>query len=171
MPATDAIHQRRLKTFDPTGDLSVRAASLWRAIERHEERIARAFWNRYREHSDGRQRFDDAKMEQLVERILPYLREKFLRVGELKWVNTAGSYVEDAMAANVSLTTLLAGLSGEAEALIEAMRETYSETADRAEASPQAPRSVPRPRRHEPQQVHPQGAEPDDTCLVLQPRP
>ena len=135
MPATDANHQRRLKTFDPAGDLAGRAASLWRAIEAHEQQIARAFWDRYREHSDGRQRFDDTKMEQLVERILPYLREKFLRVGELKWIGTARSYVEDAMAANVSLTTLLAGLSGEAEALVAAMRETYSDPADRAEAS------------------------------------
>jgi methyl-accepting chemotaxis protein len=135
MPASEASHQRRLRAFDPAGDLPARAAALWSAIQSHERAIARSFWSRYREHSDGRQRFDDRKLEQLAERIVPYLRDKFLRTNELGWVNTARSYVEDAMGASVSLTTLLAGLSGEAEALVVAMRETFAEPADRAAAA------------------------------------
>ncbi|GAA4010506.1 hypothetical protein GCM10022280_04690 [Sphingomonas swuensis] len=135
MPASDASHQRRLRAFDPAGDLPARAAALWSAIAEHERSVARAFWLRYREHSDGKQQFDDRKLEQLAERILPYLREKFLRLPEAGWVRIAQGYVEDAMKAHVSLTTLLAGLSGEADALIAAMRETFSDSVERAAAA------------------------------------
>lgn len=135
MPASEASHKRRLRAFDPSGDLPARAAALWSAIRGHEAAIARAFWERYREHSDGRQRFDDDKLEQLTKRILPYLRGKFERVEDLGWVATARGYVEDAMTASVSLTTLLAGLAAESEALVAAMREVLSNPGERADAS------------------------------------
>ena len=109
MPGSEASHQRRLRAFDPAGDLPERAAALWNLVQGEERAIARKFWERYREHSDGRAQFDDAKLEQLAERIVPYLRDKFLRLTKPKWVDTAKRYVEDAMGANVSLTTLLAG--------------------------------------------------------------
>jgi methyl-accepting chemotaxis protein len=135
MPATEASHQRRLRAFDPAGDLPARAAALWSAIGGHEREVARAFWSRYREHSGGKHRFDDDKLQQLSERILPYLREKFLRLPDTGWVQTARTYVEDAMTANVSLTTLLAGLAGEHGALVAAMRQTFDDPEERAAAS------------------------------------
>jgi methyl-accepting chemotaxis protein len=135
MPGSEASHQRRLRAFDPAGDLPERAAALWNLVQGEERAIARKFWERYREHSDGRAQFDDAKLEQLAERIVPYLRDKFLRLTKPKWVDTAKRYVEDAMGANVSLTTLLAGLSGEAEALIAATRGLMDDSADRAAAA------------------------------------
>lgn len=135
MPATESSHQRRLRAFDPAGDLPARSAALWGALGHHERSIARSFWSRYREHSGGKHIFDDAKLEQLSDRILPYLRDKFLRVSELGWVKTAQRYVDDAMAADVSLTTLLAGLSGEHEALVAAMRTTFEEPEVRAAAA------------------------------------
>ena len=135
MPASEASQQRRLRAFDSAGDLPARAAALWSAVGHHERAIARSFWIRYREHSGSKNQFDEAKLDQLVERIIPYLREKFLRLPELGWVNTARGYVENAMAKDVSLTTLLAGLSGEAEALVAAMRETFPEPADQAAAA------------------------------------
>ncbi|GAA4034040.1 hypothetical protein GCM10022281_12650 [Sphingomonas rosea] len=135
MPATDASHARRLKAFDPAGDLPARAAALWSAVASHERDVARKFWERYREHSDGRGHFSDAKLDHLADRIIPYLRDKFLRLTETGWVNTARKYVEDAMAADVSLTTLMAGLSGEAEALTTAMRATFNDSAERAAAA------------------------------------
>src|SRR3712207_1499147 len=125
MPADAATHQNRLRAFDPAGDLPARAAALWAAISGDERAVARAFWTRYRETGSGQRSIDDAILDQLAERILPYIREKCQRLGETGWVHTAKSYVEDAMQANVSLTTLLAGLSGEAEALITAMRSKY----------------------------------------------
>ncbi len=83
MPATQASHQRRLRAFDPAGDLPQRSAALWTLVQAHERAIARKFWERYREHSASGKTFDDAKLEQLAERIVPYLREKFLRLAEL----------------------------------------------------------------------------------------
>jgi methyl-accepting chemotaxis protein len=135
MPVSEATHQRRLRAFDPAGDLPERAAALWTLVQGDERAVARKFWERYREHGGDRQQFDDAKLEQLAERIVPYLRDKFLRLTQTKWVDTAKRYVEDAMAANVSLTTLLAGLSGEAEAMVEASRRLMDDSADRAAAA------------------------------------
>jgi methyl-accepting chemotaxis protein len=135
MPNIEASHQRRLRAFDGTGDLPARAAALWSAIASHERSVARSFWSRYRAQAGDRQQFDDAKLEMLSERILPYLRDKFLRLPELGWVHTARGYVEDAMSANVSLTTLLAGLAGEAEALVAAVRATFTDSEERAQAS------------------------------------
>src|SRR5919107_854564 len=68
MPATHASHQRRLRAFDPAGDLPERSAALWNLVQSHERAIARKFWERYREHSAGGKTFDDAKLEQLAER-------------------------------------------------------------------------------------------------------
>ena len=99
MPATQASHQRRLRAFDPDGDLPERSAALWTLVEGHERAIARKFWERYREHSAGAQTFDDAKLEQLAERIVPYLRAKFLSLGDTRWIDTAKTYVADAMSA------------------------------------------------------------------------
>lgn len=135
MPVNEASHQRRLRAFDTTGDLAARAAALWSTISGHEKDVARNFWTRYREEAGGSRVFDDAKLEQLSQRILPYLRDKFLRTNGLAWVETAKRYVEDAMAADVSLTTLLAGLSGEHHALVAAMREEMDDSEERAAAA------------------------------------
>ncbi|GAA3996426.1 methyl-accepting chemotaxis protein [Sphingomonas humi] len=136
MPASEVSHKRRLRAFDHSGDLPERAERLWNELgQPHEMRLARAFWSAYRQCADARGGFDDAKLEALSKRILPYMRDKYLRIGDTAWVKTAREYVESAMASKVSLTTLLAGLSGAMQELTGIVRETVADPAERAAAS------------------------------------
>jgi methyl-accepting chemotaxis protein len=136
MPSTEASHKRRLRAFDPTGDLPERAAQLWNDIgQHHEMRLARAFWSSYRQCADARGSFDDAKLELLARRVLPYMRDKHVRLTDIGWVATAREYVEAAMHSKVSLTTLMAGLSGAMQELLGIVRETVPDAAARAAAA------------------------------------
>jgi methyl-accepting chemotaxis protein len=135
MRANEASHQRRLRAFDSSGDLEARTTALWSVVGSHELEVARSFWRCYREHSADQVQMSDAKLEKLSQRIVPYIRDKFLRPADLGWVDTARDYVEKAMAADVSLTTLLAGLSGESHALMLAVRATVDDSEERAKAA------------------------------------
>ena len=133
MPANAATHQRRIRAFDSTGDLTQRAAQLWTELgQPNELRLARAFWTSYRACGDASGQYDDTKLEGLANRILPYARQKYLDLGRTEWVKIAGSYVADAMEAGVPLTTLLAGLSGATQELMAIVRETIEAPAERA---------------------------------------
>ena len=136
MATSDTRHQQRLRSFDPAGDLAERAGKLWEKSGRgHEARAARAFWVRYRECGDRAHHFDDAKLEQLTQRVLPYMREKFTRLDQTGWVQMARKFVGDAMTSGVSLTTLLASLSAGSDELLAALREELTDPAERAAAS------------------------------------
>ncbi|MFC7536462.1 methyl-accepting chemotaxis protein [Sphingomonas sp. GCM10030256] len=119
--------ERGLALYDTSGDLPQRSADLWRLIGKAEMEIAREFWRRYRRSPEVRESIPDEQLEKLSARILPYLRDKFTRVGSPEWVNTARTYVEDALAAKVSLSTLLSGLAAETEAAFRAIREIVAD--------------------------------------------
>jgi methyl-accepting chemotaxis protein len=102
-----------LRTFDTAGDLPVRAAALWQHIGHGEQAIARGFWDRYRVSPDVTKPISDAKTDELAARIAPYLREKFARAASVNWTDQARSYVDSALAAGITLSTLLAGVAGE----------------------------------------------------------
>ena len=122
--------QRGLRFYDPTGDLPSRAAELWRRSGHAELEIARAFWERYRRSDELTRPITDAKLAQLAAEIVPYLRDKYGRVEHPAWVQQAGSYVEAAITANVSLSTLLSGLISETDAALDVIRVSYPDPAE-----------------------------------------
>jgi methyl-accepting chemotaxis protein len=113
---------RGLRLYEGDGPLPERAAELWRHLAPAELDLARDFWRRYRQSEEVREPISDAKVEELANRILPYLRDKFARAASPQWVETARSYVENALKAGVSLSTLLAGISAETETAFAALR-------------------------------------------------
>jgi len=121
---------RGVRFYDGSGDLPQRAAALWQQIGHAERDIGREFWRRYRKSEDLKTQIGDQQLEELVSRILPYLRDKFLRLGDQGWVATARGYVEKALGANLSLSTLLAGLNAETEAAYAAIRATLADEAE-----------------------------------------
>ena len=136
MSAFEASHQHRLRAFDPAGDLPARAAQLWETHgQAHELRTNRAFWIRYRDCAGKAHSFDDAKLEQLTRRVLPYSREKFVRLAQTGWVEMAKRFIEDALNSGVTITTLLASLSAGSDELIAALREGLTDPAERAVAA------------------------------------
>jgi methyl-accepting chemotaxis protein len=89
--------------------------------------LARAFWLRYRQSEEVKGSIADDKVEELATRIVPYLRDKFDRIASPQWVATARSYVERALANQVSLSTLLAGVAAETEAAFAALRASVAD--------------------------------------------
>ena len=121
---------RVLRMYDADGPLADRAAELWRIIASAEMDLAREFWRRYRHSDEVRDAISDEKVEELATRILPYLRDKFTAIASPQWVATARSYVEQALAAHVSLSTLLTGIAAETERGFTALRAAVSDEAD-----------------------------------------
>ena len=123
---------RGLRLFDPTGDLPARAAELWARIRGAEMELAREFWRRYRQSEEIVDRIDEAELDDLTTRMAPYLHQKYGRLGSPEWVERARGYVERALAGNISLSTLLAGVSGETEAACAALRNLVPDADDQA---------------------------------------
>ncbi|MEO6436576.1 MAG: methyl-accepting chemotaxis protein [Tepidisphaeraceae bacterium] len=103
---------RGLRAFDATGDLVARGTKLWAMISDDALAMARAFWERYRECGRLTAKIDDAKLEELAKGVLPYLSCKFMGLNSPEWTYHAAEYVRQAMEAEVTLSTLLAGLAG-----------------------------------------------------------
>ena len=114
--------QRGLRLFDDGGDLPARAAALWARIGHAELAFGRAFWLRYRRAEEVTIQISDVLIEDMTNRIAPYLRDKFERTGQLAWTEKAHDYVQKALAQKVSVSTLLAGMNSETEAVYAAIR-------------------------------------------------
>jgi methyl-accepting chemotaxis protein len=121
---------RGLRFYDSSGDLPARSAAMWLKISGAELELAREFWRRYRKSEELEQSIPDEQVEVLATRIVPYLRDKFSRLSEANWVANARTYVERALAAKLSLSTLLAGLNAETEAAYAAIRANITDEAE-----------------------------------------
>ena len=108
--------ERGLREFGTIGDLSARTAELWGLIGASELDLARGFWLRYRDTVEIKQPITDAKVEELATRILPYIRDQYLRTGQPQWVDQAKTYVDQALDGDLTLSTLLCGIAGKTEA-------------------------------------------------------
>ena len=113
---------RGLRLYEAGGPLPERAVQLWRYLAPNDLDLAREFWRRYRQSEEVTDSIADDKLEELAARIVPYLRDKFERIASPQWVATARSFVEKALSANVSLSTLLAGIAAETEAAFAVLR-------------------------------------------------
>ena len=118
---------RGVRLYEEDGPLPERAAALWRVVASADNDMARAFWQRYRRSDEVMTPISDAKITELVADILPYLRDKFERIASPKWVETARDFVESALAKNVTLSTLLAGLAAQTDAAFAALRASVEE--------------------------------------------
>ena len=113
---------RGLRLYDTSGDLPDRARELWAQIGSDGIEMAREFWRRYARSLEVREEFDEAKIERLAEKILPYIASKFEQVDQVDWTNHARAYVEKALSGGLTLSTLLSGVNAETEAAFVAIR-------------------------------------------------
>ncbi len=121
---------RGLRLYDTSGDLPQRARALWALIEPAGIELAREFWRRYAQSPEVRERLDDAKIEKLSARILPYVANKFERLDQPEWTTQAREYVDRALSSGLTLSTLLAGISAETEAAFIALRAVVPDQAE-----------------------------------------
>jgi methyl-accepting chemotaxis protein len=106
--------ERRLASFDRDGTLEADCREIWSLIEPAKTEIARQFWVEYARAPGIPFELDDAKIDELTKRIIPYVEAKYSNVRDPAWVEMAGKYVAAAAAANVPLTTLYAGIAAAA---------------------------------------------------------
>ena len=121
---------RGLRLYDTDGDLPDRARRLWAVIGDDALEMAREFWRRYARSPEVRDPIDDAKIEKLAARIVPYIASKFEHVDRAEWAHQAHGFAERALKHGLTLSTLLAGVSAETEAAFVAMRRKISEEAE-----------------------------------------
>ena len=121
---------RSLRLYDTSGDLAERSRELWAVIGGDAIELAREFWRRYAKSPEVTDRFDEAKIDQLSQRIVPYINDKFARLDRSEWTQQAHEYVARALAAGLSLSTLLAGLNAETEAAYALLRSKLNDEAE-----------------------------------------
>jgi methyl-accepting chemotaxis protein len=121
---------RSLRLYDTSGDLPQRSRELWNLIGDDAAKLAREFWRRYARSPEVTERIDDAKIEQLSERIVPFIAKKFAKLDNPEWAQESHGFVAKALNAGLSLSTMLAGLNAETEAAYGILRTKVSEEAD-----------------------------------------
>src|SRR3954466_8020474 len=109
---TDEIGlERRLAAFDHDGALEADCREIWSLIEPEKTEIARQFWVEYARAPNIPFKLDDDKIDELTQRIVPYVEAKYRNIRDPAWFDMAGKYVAAAAAANVPLTILYAGIA------------------------------------------------------------
>ncbi|MEA3031752.1 MAG: hypothetical protein QOJ53_874 [Sphingomonadales bacterium] len=121
----------RLGLFAGEGDIVADCREIWAIIAPEKERIARQFWIQYSRSDEVTRKIDDGKLDDLTQRITPYIEAKYSDLANPSWVETAGAYVASAAAAGVSLTTLFAGISAGAQAAHDILIRGLSAEPDR----------------------------------------
>jgi methyl-accepting chemotaxis protein len=118
---------RSLHLYDTSGDLPGRARELWQLIKEDRKELAREFWRRYAISPEVSEELDDRRIDQLADKILPFIQAKFERLDHPQWTQESQAYVAKALAGGLSLSTLLAGINAETEAAYAAMRKRVSD--------------------------------------------
>jgi len=101
----------RIALFDPEGTLVADCREIWSLIEPEKVEVARQFWLEYARAPNLPFELDDAKIDELTQRIIPYVEAKYSNIGDAGWVEMAGQYVAAATGAHIPLTTLFAGIA------------------------------------------------------------
>src|SRR4029453_13161792 len=113
---------RSLRLYDTSGDLPDRARELWKVISADAKEMAREYWRRYAKSPEVNNRFDDTKIDELADKIVPFITAKFEHIDRREWTDQAQDYVARALGAGLTLSTLLVGINAETEAAYAALR-------------------------------------------------
>ncbi|HEY0414609.1 MAG TPA: methyl-accepting chemotaxis protein [Allosphingosinicella sp.] len=127
----DVRVEGRLGRFDSDGRLAEDCREMASLFANDAVRVARRFWSHFGAAPEVDTPFEGKEMDELVLKILPYLAAKYSDVAGQKWADMVGGFVEEATAAAVSLTTLLASISAAAEEGHAILREKLAGEPDR----------------------------------------
>jgi methyl-accepting chemotaxis protein len=107
--------ERKLTMFGIDDAVVADCRLFWSLVEDQGIRLARRFWTQYAASPEITNPIEGAKLEHLAQRIVPYIRIRYLDLRDPRWVATCRDYVATAMAAGVSLTSILAAACAAAE--------------------------------------------------------
>ena len=92
-------------------------ANCGRSISGDAKEMAREFWRRYAKSPEVRDQFDDVQDRSAGRQgSCPSSPRKFSRIDDREWTRQARGYVEKALSAGMTLSTLLVGVNAETEA-------------------------------------------------------
>ncbi len=106
--------EARIALFDHEGTLAEDCRAIAALSANDAVRVAKRFWTHFGAAPDVGTAFEGEQLDELVARILPYLAAKYGDVAGRKWADMVETYVEEATAANISLTTLISAISAAA---------------------------------------------------------
>jgi methyl-accepting chemotaxis protein len=114
---------RGLRFYNETGELPEDARRIWAIVKEDEGDIARAFAHRYAASSevdaDGK---TPERIAELVESLRICVRGKFEQLDQPHWTRFIGDTVNEAAHRNITLSTMLAAVSAETEAIFTSLR-------------------------------------------------
>jgi methyl-accepting chemotaxis protein len=114
-PSGEVELDGRIRLFGQDDDLVAAAREIWEIIAPEADSVARQFWVQYSRAGETGREIGTRKLDELTRRVTPYIESKYRNLGDPAWVETAGSYVATAAQADISLTTLFAGISAGAQ--------------------------------------------------------
>jgi methyl-accepting chemotaxis protein len=123
--------EERIALFAQDGDLIADCREIWSLIGPEADRISRQFWVQYARSGEVGREIGADKLDELTRRVTPYIEAKYSNLANPFWVTTAGSYVANAAASGVSLTTLFAGISAGAQAAHDILIHALAGESDR----------------------------------------
>src|SRR5205085_8184644 len=123
---SEVLIEGRISLFGQGEDLAGAAREIWAIVGPEAESVARQFWVQYARAGEGGREIGPDKLEELTRRITPYIEAKYARLDDPAWVATAGEYVATAAAADVSLTTLFAGIAAGAQQASELLNRALA---------------------------------------------
>jgi methyl-accepting chemotaxis protein len=107
--------ESRIRMYGIDEALVADCREFWILVEGDALRIARRFWIQYSASPDIARPIEGPKLEELAQRIIPYLKLRFNDLRDPRWVDYGYNYVSAAMSAQISLSSLLAAASAAAQ--------------------------------------------------------
>jgi methyl-accepting chemotaxis protein len=123
--------RERLALFDSDGNLAELAAEVWSVLEDETARIAHSFWVHYNSSPELPRKLSDKKIDEMAQRIAPDMKKRIGEITNPYWVSVARDNVTAAVSANLSVSTLNAGLWGQFSACHDVLREKLKSEPDR----------------------------------------
>jgi methyl-accepting chemotaxis protein len=118
---------QRIRLFDADGTMSAGCREIASLFAGDGIRVARRFWTDFGRSPEVGRSYSEGELDELVRKILPYLAAKYTDPAGEAWGELASGYVREAQQAGISLTTLLAAVSGAAEEGHEILSEKLAD--------------------------------------------
>jgi methyl-accepting chemotaxis protein len=106
--------ETRIGRFDTDGTLAADCREIAALFAEDAVRVATRFWAHFRSAADAAKSLQSEEMDSLVQKILPYMAAKYMDPAGQKWADMVGSFVHEARAEKVSLTTLVSSIAAAA---------------------------------------------------------
>ncbi|NJC34464.1 methyl-accepting chemotaxis protein [Sphingomonas jejuensis] len=116
----------RLRAFDRDHSLVACCLEIADLFAGAEQRIADRFWTHFMGSSDAAGKITESKASELRQSGVDYVRSRYRHVTDQRWADLARDYARNALASNISPTTLLAAFAHAHEEALFVLAEKVS---------------------------------------------